>query len=296
MQKVIVVVGPTASGKTGLSIALARALGGEVVSADSRQVYRGLDIGTGKVTSEEMHGIPHFLIDVVSPEETFTASDFVKRGRAAIDGITARGRVPIIAGGTGFYVDALLGRIRLSEVPPNLALRERLKNLPLKRLLLKLARLDLQRATTVDQKNRVRLIRAIEIATVLGKVPELPSEHRYDALILGVSLPDAELKEKIHARLEARLKAGMLDEAKRLHRKGLSYKRMEELGLEYRYMARHLKGVLSYNEMRLELEKEIWKYAKRQKTWFKRNKDIRWCRPEEAEAIVKISQEFLKDY
>jgi tRNA dimethylallyltransferase len=293
MRKIIVIVGPTASGKTAASLALARAVKGEVVSADSRQVYRGLDIGSGKVTREEARGVPHHLLDVADPEDAFSAADFSKKARAAIAEIVSRDRVPIVVGGTGFYIDALLGRASLPEVPPNPALRARLKSLPTKRLLLKLARLDVRRASTIDPYNRVRLIRAIEIATALGKVPVPKARKRYDVLWLGIALPKEELEKRIHARLLARMKEGMLEEAKRLHAEGLSYERMEELGLEYRYLARLLEGKLTREEMLAALETEIRKYAKRQMTWFKRNKEIRWFSPGETDAMKATVKDFL---
>lgn len=292
-EKVVCVVGPTAAGKTAFSIELAKAVDGEVVSADSRQVYRGLDIGTGKVTEAEMHGVPHHMLDVADPQEVFSAADFVRRGREALADIVARGKVPIIAGGTGFYIDALLGRVSLADVPPNPAVRKRLAGYNLGKLQNELQKLDPERYETIDTKNPRRLIRAIEVAHALGK--NLHPEHAslYNTLWFGIILPQTKLKERIQARLTARLDAGMLDEAKRLHAEGLAYERMEELGLEYRYMARHLHGDMSFDQMQEQLEREIWKYAKRQMTWFKRNPDIHWLNPSEKEATIARVKMFL---
>lgn len=294
-QKVIVVVGPTASGKTAISIKLARTIGGEIISADSRQVYRGLDIGTGKVTREEMEGIPHHLIDVANPSIIFAASDYVRLGRTVLSGIGARGKVPIIVGGTGFYIDALLGRIRLARVAPNAELRARFSGMSLAELNAELALRDPERATTIDTKNRVRVVRALEIAlspTGIIYDTSLITE-KFETLWLGLTLSKEELEKKIRDRLQERLKGGMLDEAKKLHVEGLSYERMEELGLEYRYLARHMQGILTEAEMLIVLEKEIKNYAKRQMTWFKKNKDIQWFHPDDVESIFALSKDFI---
>ncbi len=291
--KVVVIVGPTASGKTALSIELARRFDGEVISADSRQVYRGLDIGTGKVTRREMRGVPHHLLDVVSPKKVFTADDFVKKGRRAINDLLSRQKLPVVAGGTGFYIDALLGTISLPNVPPNKQLRNELASLSLEELNERLEKLDPERAADIDQKNPVRLIRAIEIATVLGKNPPPQTESLYDVLWIGIDVSKEVLHEKIENRLRARMKRGMLSEAKRLHAEGLSWNRMEELGLEYRYMARLLQKQITRKEFYTELTSEIKQYAKRQMTYWKRNKEIRWVKPVDAEEVFEVVREFL---
>lgn len=297
--KIIAIVGPTASGKTSLGIFLAQKIGGEVLSADSRQVYKGLDIGTGKVTKKEAAGVPHHLLDVVSPKKDFTASDFVQLGTHAIKKILAHEQVPIVVGGSGFYIDALLGRVTLAPVPPNLALRARLKKKSVEQLFSILKKLDPERAKNIDAKNPVRLIRAIEVAkgrpparslTSTGSATNL-AESRCEILWIGVNLEKKKLQKNIHIRLRARIEAGMVAEAKRLHKEGLSYKRMEALGLEYRYLARLLQNKLTKEEFLTELEREINHYAKRQMTWFKRNKDIHWVK-NKAEAL-RLAKEFL---
>lgn len=296
MPKVIVILGPTASGKTALSVALALKLKGEIISADSRQVYTGLDIGTGKVTREEMRGVPHHLLDVVDPSETYNANDFVRDGREAIQLIVERGGVPIVAGGTGFYIDALLGRAQLANVPRDEAIRSELSGFSLEELQTELERLDPERFENIDTKNKVRLIRAIEVARAGPKTRSSTLEPRilYDALYIGLTIPPPELKKKIHARLKARMDEGMLDETKRLHANGLSFDRMEGLGLEYRYMARHIIGKISYEEMMEQLEREIIRYAKRQRTWFKRNKETKWLSPEQEEQAFDLAKNFLE--
>lgn len=275
LPTVIAVVGPTAIGKTSLGIALAKKLGGEVISGDSRQVYRGLTIGTGKVTAGEMEGVPHYLIDVADLEVQFTAHEYVHRGREAISDIFSRGKTPIIVGGTGMYIDALVGRIALARVEPNKELRKELEVLPLENLQDKLRELDPERFKTIDTKNPRRLVRAIEIAMTEHSETE-PVEPLYNVRWIGLALPREELQKRIVNRLHQRLAEGMLEEAVNLHAHGLSYERMEELGLEYRYMARHLQGRISFDEMIQALELEIYKYSKRQMTWFKKNKEIEW--------------------
>jgi tRNA dimethylallyltransferase len=283
--KVVVVVGPTASGKTALAVELARAIGGEVISADSRQVYKGLDIGTGKVTKKEMRGVPHHLLDVVSPTK-----DFIRLGRNAITMIYHSNHTPIVAGGTGFYIDALLGNIVLPNVPPNPPLRKKLSKLTANELFALLEKKDPARATTIEPENPVRIIRALEIAEAVGASPAPRTEALHDVLWIGIDVPKETLNEKIEKRLHARMNRGMLKEAKKLREGGLSWKRMEELGLEYRYMARLLQGEITREEFDRDLTTEIKRYAKRQRMYWRRNKDIQWFTPErlsEVEGVVK---------
>jgi tRNA dimethylallyltransferase len=290
-QKLIVICGQTATGKSDFAVQIAKKFNGEIISADSRQVYTGLNIGTGKITKKEMSGVPHHLLDVVSPKKVFSAGDFKKLATRSIKDINTRGKTPIICGGTGFYIDALLGIIDLPEVPPNKELRKKLGSKTKTQLLTMLKKLDPVRAETIDQDNPVRLIRAIEIAQALGKVPTLKTESIYDVLWIGLDLPDEILKEKIRMRLFVRMgKYKMLSEARELHKQGLSWKRMQELGLEYRYMALHLTGKISKEEMLSQLETAIWHYAKRQKTWFKRNKEINWIDPRKKSQKIKIEK------
>ncbi len=268
--KLIVVCGPTATGKSDRAVEIALAQNGEVISADSRQVYRGLNIGSGKITQEEMRSVPHHMLDVADPQDTFAVDQFVIQGAQAIESILEKGKTPIICGGTGFYIDALVNGVQLPEVAPNPTLRAELEKLSLDDLQNKLHDIDVRRYEEVDLFNPVRIIRAIEIATELGQVPPLSRESKYDVEYVYLDFPNDVLKERIYKRLIARFEAGMLDEAKRLHAEGLSYNRMRQLGLEYRYMAMHLEGEISYEEMVELLNTKIWQYAKRQRTWFKK--------------------------
>ena len=293
--KIICVVGATSTGKSDLAVRIAKKYNGEVISADSRQVYKGLNLGTGKVTKKEMAGIPHHLLNVAAPKTTYTAANYEKDATEALQRILNKSRIPIICGGTGLYIDALLGKLTLPEVPPNKKLRASLSKLPAEKLFKKLQKLDPRRAKEIDQYNPVRLIRAIEIATSLGSVPKLNKyKPRYETLTIGLTLPKEELQKRIHTRLLARMKQGMLREARGLHAKGLSWKRMEELGLEYRYMAKHLQGKISKQEMVERLEKEIVQYARRQVTWFKRDRQIHWLSPTEGEKVLSLVTNFLK--
>lgn len=276
LPKVIVVVGPTASGKSAYGVMLAKKIGGEIVSADSRQIYTGLDIGTGKITKREMKGIPHHMLDVASPKKIYNVEQFVKDAKVAITKIIANKKVPIIVGGTGFYIDALVEGIVLPEVPPNKILREKLARKSAEALFRALQKLDPQRAKTIDSKNKVRLIRAIEIAKALGKVPKAKFKKNYDAQYIGLAVDQEVLKNKITKRLNDRIKLGMIQEAKNLNKQGVTWKRMRALGLEYRYMADYLQNKITKKEMVEELSKAIVQYAKRQMTWFKRNTKIKW--------------------
>lgn len=292
-SKIIAIVGPTASGKSELSVRLAKKFNGEVVSVDSRQVYRGLDIGSGKITRKEMRGVSHHLLDIANPRQTFTTSQFAKKGVRAIAGILKRGKVPILAGGTGFYLSVLLGEISLPNVPPNKKLRVQLTGISSEKLFKRLKRLDPKRARTIDRHNRVRLIRAIEIALALGKVPHTKRKPLYQTLKIGINMKESALRRNIRARLVSRLRKGMLAEGKHLHRGGLSWKRMDALGLEYRSMARYLKKEITREEMEREMMNKIWQYAKRQRTWFKRDKAIKWFTPQERSQVGKEVRKFL---
>lgn len=297
-QKVIVIVGPTASGKTALSIQLAKQYNGEVISADSRQVYIGLTIGTGKVTEEEMQGVRHHLLDVADPRTVFSADAFLHLASEALHDCYTRGVTPIIAGGTGFYIDALLGRTALGKAPADPTLRASLALYTTEELCELLGTLDARRYADIvakhEVKNRVRLIRAIEIAKGVEKSTHDAPTQQYDALFIGVTHPRDVLKERINTRLRERIAAGMFEEMGHLHERGLSWERMHELGLEYRYGAQFLQGELSIENVEKILQHKIWQYARRQLTYFKRNSDIRWFAPHD-ESISKYCATFLKN-
>lgn len=287
-SKVLVIIGPTSSGKTSLSIDLAKKFNGEVISADSRQVYKGMDLGTGKVTPKEMQGIKHYLLDVVSPNTQFSAAKFEKMGTKAIKEILKKGKLPIICGGTGFWVDALLYGLP-DSVAPDWKLRRRLEKLTTAQLLNKLRRVWPERAVTIDSHNKRRLIRALEMALKGQKLMLQEKINKYDTLKLGVIRDKAELRQRIHERLLARIKQGMIREVANLHQNGVSWRRLDDFGLEYRFVSRYLRGLIKdKSEMLKLLETAISQYAKRQGTWFRRDKDIQWVsNTQEAIPLVK---------
>ncbi len=296
LQKVIVVVGPTASGKSDLAVEIAHLVNGEVISADSRQVYCGLDIGSGKITKREMLGIPHHLLDVANPKRQFSVAQYNRLATRAIKDILKRGKVPIICGGTGFYIDTLIGTTTIPEVPPNQELRKKLEKKSVESLFKMIQKLDPRRAKDIDEKNPVRLIRAIEIARALGSVPHLETKRpSYDVLQIGIAVDRDTLREKISARLTRRIKKGMLAEGRRLHAEGLSWRRMRALGLEYRAMTNHLTDAITRAELEQTIITESMHYAKRQMTWFKRNKNIKWFKPSEQVKVFKNVKRFLKN-
>lgn len=269
---------------------LAKKFKGEIISADSRQVYKGLDIGSGKITRAEMKGVPHHLLDVADPKKAFSVSKYKELAETERKFIEERNRLPVVVGGTGFYIDALAGTVGFPDVPPNPKLREKLYKKTLTQLFGLLLKKDPRRAKTVDPNNKVRIVRALEIIEAIGKVPKIKSKAKDDFIYIGL-LPD-DLDERIRLRIKKRM-PGMIAEAKKLRKDGLTYKRMHELGLEYRYLGLFLQGKLDKKQMEQELFFAIRQYAKRQMAWFKRNKKIKWFKPSEYKDILKHIQTHL---
>lgn len=297
MQKIIVIAGPTASGKSALAVMFAKKFNGEIISADSRQVYRGLNIGAGKITKKEMRGIPHYLLDVAAPQKRFTVIQYRRQALIAIKKIRAKNKIPILCGGSGFYIQAVIDGLTIPAVKPDPELRRRLEKLTTAELFQKLKKLDRRRAKNIDSRNRRRLIRALEIIIKTGQpVPVLKREPIFNSLFIGIKKPEAELKKLIKKRLLKRLKAGLIKEVKRLNKNGLSWRRLEEFGLEYRWLAYYLQKKINYEEMIKTLKKEIGQYAKRQMTWFKKDQRVIWINPtrqKEKQKILKIIKRFL---
>jgi len=269
MQKVIVILGQTATGKSNLAVKIAQKFRGEIISADSRQVYKGLDIGTGKITKKEMHGVAHHLLDVANPKKKFTVAEYQTSTNSAIAEIVDRGHIPIICGGTGFYIDAITKGIVFPEVPPDYSLRKKLALVSDRILMLKLQKLDPERAKKIDPRNKVRIIRAIEIAKKLGKVPKITEVlPQYTFIKIGLFLPPDKLREKVEKRVKTMFDkqnhGGLLAEINQLKKSGLSDKRLKELGFEYS------------NPTKEKVILETMRYSKRQLTWFKRDKKIKW--------------------
>ena len=204
---------------------------------------------------------------------------YKKQAQKIIADILKRGHLPIICGGTGFYIDAVVNGIILPDVPPNPELRKKLERKTVEKIFTMLKKLDPNRARNIDSQNKVRLIRAIEIAKSLGAVPKAKSSQIYDPVFIGLDLPDLELKQRINARLKRRLAHGMVAEVARLHQEGVTYRRLEKFGLEYRNCALLLQKKITEEQLIQNLERETFQYAKRQRTWFRRNKEIVWLNP-----------------
>lgn len=266
----IVILGPTASGKTRLGVEVARALGGEIISADSRQVYTGMDIGTGK-DLQEYGEVPYHLIDLVPPGHEFNVFEFQQRFYQVFTEIRARDALPILVGGTGLYLDAVLRGYRLVEVPENAALRQKLAPLSTEALQQRLLALRPQQHNSTDLDDRARLIRAIEIAEgELAAAATLPPPPDIRPLIFGVRWPREVLRQRITRRLRERLEQGLIEEVEALQRGGVPFETLEFYGLEYRFVAQYLKGELRRNDMVQKLNSAIHQFAKRQETWFRR--------------------------
>jgi tRNA dimethylallyltransferase len=281
MRNLIVILGTNASGKSELGIRLAQRLGGEVVSADSRQIYRGLDLGSGKITPAQAGTVKHHLIDVADLADYFSLAEYQRAAYGAIDAIAAAGKRPLLVGGTGLYISAIVEGYELVDVPPNDPLRAELEGLPLPQLAERLERADPDAARRIDKSNRRRLIRAIEI-TAGGRAHPATrqSSPRYRCLQLGLTWPREILEERIKQRLEDRLAKGLVAEVAGLRAGGVSDIRLDKLGLEYRYVTRFLRGELAtLDDVRRELIIAIRQFAKGQLTWFKRDHRIIWLDP-----------------
>jgi len=271
-RHIVCIIGPTGSGKSRSAVTLAQERGGEVISVDSRQVYRGLDIGTEKITKEEMDGVPHHLIDVCDPRDTYSAGDFVRDASRLIEEISMRGKLPILAGGSHFYFDALLYGLP-TDTPPNAAYRDELELLSTEELRERVTAKDPERAQTIDPQNRRRLIRALEIIEMHGSVPERHSaSDRYEVEWIVINPPREELRERINERLEIALASGLIEEVTRV-RGEVGDARLNELGLEYRVIGEYLRGERSRESLLPALQAKLAQYARRQRAWLRKIAD-----------------------
>ena len=282
---IYVICGPTATGKSDYAVKLAlnppAGGNGEVISADSRQVYREMDLGTGKITTEEMQGVPHHLLDIRNPNDDFSVEEYQKLAFEKIEDILARGKTPIICGGTGYYIQSVTDNIIFQDIPKNEPLRAELEEKSIDELKAILAEIPKEEGAKTDTENKRRLVRAIEIGKFLGKLVCIQKgPQNYEFEIIGLDFPDDILKARIEKRLLARIEAGMIDEVRRLHNplagEGVSWQRLENFGLEYKYISQFLQNKISKEEMIETLKTKIWQYAKRQRTWFRRDKRIKW--------------------
>jgi tRNA dimethylallyltransferase len=325
-NKILVILGPTSSGKSDVAIKLAKKFDGEIISADSRQIFREMDIGTGKISRDKKslalrnsessargrkkpsfgsrqiyysHGIPHYMIDIISPRTDFNVTKFKKQAEKIIEDILNRGKIPIICGGTGFWIQAIVDDVNFPEVKPDWKLRGKLEKHSAEKLFAMLKKLDSIRAKNIDSKNKVRLIRAIEICKVIKKVPKILDakyqilDTKYHFLQIGLKLPKEKLRKNIEKRVLARFKQGMIGEVKNLHTQtGLSWKKIQSFGLAYFWIPLYLQNKIPKKEL---IEKVIHaekNYAKRQMTWFKRDGRIKWL--ENYKKIERSAKSFLR--
>jgi tRNA dimethylallyltransferase len=295
--KLVVVLGATASGKSALGIHLAQRFNGEIVSADSRQVYRGLDIGSAKVTPAERALVPHHLLDVADLEEVYSAARFREEALMAIDAILARGRQPFLVGGSPHYLQVVVDNLQVPPVAPDPQLRRDLAQRPLAELVAELQRRDPRAAVTIDLRNPRRVIRALEVCLLTGRPfseQRGAAEPRYRSLLLGIDWPRAELYRRIDDRVDERMRQGMVEEVRRLLARGISHERLEALGLEYRFISRFLRGEYKdEDEMVQRLKYAIHDFARRQLTWFRRDRRILWLEGYDVAAAEAAVARFL---
>lgn len=283
--KVVVICGPTASGKTALSIELAKRIGGEIVSCDSMQIYQDMTIGTAKPTVEEMDGIKHYLIDFVPPNRRYSVADFKKDAKQAIQEILARGKVPIIVGGTGLYVNSLIYEIEYTEMKPDeeyrKQLEERAKQEDLEKLYEEAVKIDKQAMEKVSKNDQKRILRVLEIYHQTGKTKtqqERESRQKkpeYDYRIFGITMDRQKLYERINLRVDLMIKQGLIQEVQSLIQKYDAFPTAMQ-GLGYKEVVEYLNGTLTKEEMIEKLKMETRRYAKRQLTWFRRIENLIW--------------------
>lgn len=272
VSKILCIVGPTASGKSSRAVEEALGRNGEIISVDSRQVYRGLDIGTEKITVEEMCGVPHHLIDIRKPSENYSAGDFVTDTARLIEEISARGKLPILVGGTHFYFDALLNGLPMGT-DENPKLREELEKLSTEELFARVRATDARRASELDPKNRRRLVRALEIIEAKGTVPARSNlAPGYEVEWIVINPPREELRTRIDARLASALTRGLVEEVRHV-RESISDTRLNELGLEYKIVGEFLRSERDEASLLPTLSAKLWQYARRQKSWLRKLRD-----------------------
>lgn len=299
LPKLVVLLGPTASGKSGSGIRLAQHFNGEIISADSRQVYRGLDIGTAKVTPAEQALVPHHLLDVADPREVYTVVQFQQDAITAINDTLKRGHQPFLVGGSPHYIQAVVDNLDIPHIEPQPELRAQLEKRPLPELLAQLEKLDPQSAATIDRNNPRRVIRALEVCLISGNPfsqQRKMAEPLYQSLLLGIEWPREILYRRIDARVDERMQQGMVQEVQRLLDEGISRERLEALGLEYRYITRLLRGEFkNEDEMVQKLKYAIHDFTRRQLTWFRKDKRIVWVNGGDWEQAEEVVRDFLHE-
>ena len=296
--KVVVIVGPTASGKTAVSIELAKKINGEIISADSMQIYKYMDIGIAKPTLDEMQGIKHYMLDVVMPDETFNVAKYKSMAESAIEEILKKGKVPIIVGGTGLYVNTLVDGIEFADVPGDEEYRNELIEKGYREgamsIYKELEKVDSESAKKIDPNNIRRVARALEIYKVTGKTKtqldiESRKEVKYDYRLFGMEWDRETLYNRIDLRVDKMIEAGLIDEVRNVTEK-FKISNTAVQGLGYKEVIEFLNGNISYEEMIEKLKLETRHYAKRQLTWFRRDKRIKWIKPDENATCVIINE------
>ncbi|MBE7010768.1 MAG: tRNA (adenosine(37)-N6)-dimethylallyltransferase MiaA [Ruminococcaceae bacterium] len=307
MKQIVVVAGPTASGKTAFAIRLAKALDGEIISADSMQIYRGMDIASAKPTIEERKKAVHHMIDVVSPFEPFSVADYVKRAKVLIDEIAARGHLPIVAGGTGLYISSLVDNIEFIEEETDTSVRERLfceaEEKGIEPLYERLQAIDPIAAEKIHPNNKKRVIRALEIYETTGRTMTEQNEHSrktpspYDPFMIALSPAREVLYERINQRVELMAEAGLFEESRRLSDMGLKREMQSMQGIGYKEVFSYLEGTTNREECLEEIKQATRRYAKRQLTWFKRDARYRWVDStdeEQVHAVLAACEDWYK--
>ncbi len=301
LLRVLCIVGPTSSGKTLLGIHLAKKFGGEIINADARQVYREFDIGTGKPLGGKrtakggrnmylFEDVPHYLMDYLPPSELLTVVEWREKAMLAIRGIHKRGHVPLVVGGTGLYIQALVDNYVIPSVPPQETFRQAMAEKTLPQLVELLLRLDPQAKTLVDLKNPRRVLRALEVTTFSGKPftsQKIAGKPLIDTFLIAIKREREELRDRINQAVEAYVEAGWIDEIRRLQKSGISWDAPAMTSIGYRELGTYIRGECSIEEAIERTKRATWQYAKRQITWFKRDKRIHWVKDEdEAEKLV----------
>ena len=308
--KILVIVGPTASGKTRMAVELAQRHNGEVISADSMQIYRTMDIGTAKPTQEEMGGIPHHMIDVTDPEEDFSVARYVEMAARCVDDVLARGKLPIVAGGTGLYIDSLLSGRTFAPFSPDSALRGELERELAEKggqaMLEALAQVDPEAAQRLHPNDHKRIIRALEVYRSTGKTITQHNREtqaippRYNALTIGLAFQDRQaMWRRIDQRVDEMVAAGLEDEVRRLLTSGISPKCTAMQAIGYKEFTQALSGEMTWQEAADVVKLRSRQYAKRQLTWFGRNPNTRWVRwddPPEFEQGRRASTEYMEEF
>lgn len=299
--KIICVVGATASGKTDLAVKLAKAVDGEIISADSMQVYKNMPIATAVATKEEQDGVVHHLVEFLDADQTFSVADFVERAKVLIDEITARGKVPIVAGGTGLFVDSLVKNISFSEVGSNAEIRNELAEKSNEELYERLLKLDANAAEDIHPNNRKRVIRALELC-MSGTSKTEQNENSmlidspYDALYIGIGYKDRQkLYDRINKRVDLMLEAGLENEARQmLGKQGLTARQ----AIGHKELQPYIDGKITLDKATENLKRETRRYAKRQLTWFRRNENINWLYADEMsrDELVKKAVDLAKNH